>query len=112
MKSEIDIKNLNTYYDLNSLVYTYNIDNMYEQYKRFEFLEKLNNYIYLKDSTVLEFGPATGQMTEILSKRVKNVIAVDGSTEFIRIAKARVQNAKNVKFYESYFENFTLNKKF
>jgi 2-polyprenyl-3-methyl-5-hydroxy-6-metoxy-1,4-benzoquinol methylase len=112
MNSEIDIENKNKYYDLNSLVNTYNIDNIYEQYKRFEFLEKLGNYINLTDATLLEFGSATGQMTELLSKRAKKVIAVDGSIEFIRIAKARVQNAKNVKFYESYFENFVLNKKF
>ena len=60
------MKNEKIVYDLNTLVNTYNIDNIYEQYKRFEFLEKLNYYIDLKKSTVLEFGPATGQMTEIL----------------------------------------------
>jgi len=106
------MENKNTAYDLNALVNTYNIDNMYEQYKRLEFLEKLNNYINFKKSTVLEFGSATGQMTEILSKWTKKVVAVDGSSEFIKIAKERVHNTKNVKFYESYFENFTLDEKF
>lgn len=111
-KQEIDMKNENTVYDLNALVNTYNIDNMYEQYKRFEFLDKLNNYLDLKNSAVLEFGSASGQMTEILSKLTKKVVAVDGSSEFIRIAKERVQDAENVIFYESYFENFTLDEKF
>lgn len=107
----MNIENKILDYNLNALVDTYNIDNIYEQYKRFEFLKKLNNYIDLRKSTVLEFGSASGQMTEILSKMTKGVIAVDGSTEFIRIAKARVRNARNVKFYESYFEKFTLDEK-
>ena len=106
------MENKKTAYDLNSLVNTYNIDNMYEQYKRFEFLEKLNNYINLKESAILEFGSATGQMTEILSKQAKKVVAVDGSSEFIKIAKERVQNADNIEFYESFFENFELDEKF
>ncbi|MGP8217174.1 MAG: class I SAM-dependent methyltransferase [Bacteroidia bacterium] len=99
-------------YNLNDLINTYNIDNIYEQYKRFEFLEKLTNYINLKESTILEFGSASGQMTEILSKSAKKVVAVDGSSEFIKIAKQRVQHALNVVFYESYFENFSLDEKF
>ena len=106
------MENKNTAYDLNALVSTYNIDNIYEQYKRFEFLEKLANYIHLKESSVLEFGSATGQMTEILLPRTKNVVAVDGSSEFIKIAKDRVKDAQNVVFYESYFENFTVDAKF
>lgn len=102
----------NSTYDLNTLVHTYDIDNIYEQYKRLEFIEKLSLYINLKSSSVLEFGPATGQMTELLSSRVKNVVAVDGSNEFIKIAKNKVKNANNVTFYESYFEDFILNEKF
>jgi len=106
------MKNKNTRYTLNDLVSTYNIDNIYEQYKRFEFLDKLSPYINLKKSTVLEFGSATGQMTKILSKRSKSVMAVDGSAKFIKIAKARVKNAKNVNFCESYFEDFKIDKKY
>jgi 2-polyprenyl-3-methyl-5-hydroxy-6-metoxy-1,4-benzoquinol methylase len=106
------MKNEKTAYDLNALVNTYNIDNVYEQYKRFEFLDKLNNYIDLKKSAILEFGSASGQMTEILSKLSKKVVAVDGSSEFIKIAKERVRGAENVEFYESYFEKFALDEKF
>lgn len=99
-------------YDLNALIDTYNIDDIYEQYKRFEFLEKLNNYVDLSNSVVLEFGSAGGQMTEILSKKAKEVVAVDGASEFIKIAKKRVQDAENVSFYESYFEDFESDEKF
>jgi len=66
----------------------------------------------LKKSSVLEFGSATGQMTEILSNLSKKVVAIDGSSEFIRIAKERVKNVDNVKFFESYFENFVIDEKF
>jgi len=104
--------NKNRSYNLDDLVDTYNIDNIYEQYKRFEFLDKLNNYINLKKSTVLEFGSATGQMTAILSKKAKKVTAVDGSAKFIKIAKERVKNVKNVEFYQSYFEDFKIDQKY
>jgi len=99
-------------YDLNALVSTYNIDNIYEQYKRFEFLEKLGGYVNLNNSEVIELGSATGQMTEILSKIAKKVVAVDGSSDFIEIAQERVRNAKNVKFYKSYFEHLKLKETF
>jgi 2-polyprenyl-3-methyl-5-hydroxy-6-metoxy-1,4-benzoquinol methylase len=105
----------NTYestYDLNALVKTYNIDNLYEQYKRYEFLEKLGSHITLKNSRIIELGSAMGHMTEILSKIAKTIVAVDGSRDFIEIAQKRVENSNNVKFYESYFENFRLDEKF
>jgi 2-polyprenyl-3-methyl-5-hydroxy-6-metoxy-1,4-benzoquinol methylase len=104
-KHEID-------YDLNTLVSTYDIDNIYEQFKRFEFVEKLGCYINLKNSTVIEFGSAMGHMTEILSKISKSVVCVDGSGDFIKIAQKRVVSAANVRFYESYFENFRINLKY
>lgn len=104
------MKNIN--YDLNALIGTYNINNDYEQYKRFEFLEKLGHYFDLKNANVLEFGSASGQMTEILSKSCKKIIAVDGSSDFIEIAKQQVKNARNVEFRESYFEDFKTSEKF
>jgi 2-polyprenyl-3-methyl-5-hydroxy-6-metoxy-1,4-benzoquinol methylase len=99
-------------YNLDNLVSSYNIDNIYEQYKRFEFIDKLSNYINLKKSTVLEFGSATGQMTKILSEKAKKVTAIDGSARFIKIAQKRVKNAKNVEFFESYFEKLKIDKKY
>lgn len=100
------------FYDLNALVSTYNIDNIYEQYKRIEFLEKLGRYVNLKNSEVLEFGSATGQMTEILSKLARKIVAVDGSSDFIEIAQKRVGNSNNVVFHKSYFENLELEEKY
>jgi 2-polyprenyl-3-methyl-5-hydroxy-6-metoxy-1,4-benzoquinol methylase len=99
-------------YDLNSLVSTYNIDNIYEQYKRFEFLEKLSNYVSIKNSTFLEFGSATGQMTEILEKDASRIVAVDGSSDFIKIAKEKVKGSTKVSFQKSYFEDFSTNESF
>ena len=65
-------------YDLNALVGTYNIDNLYEQYKRIEFLKKLENYLSFRESSVVEFGSATGQTTELLAGNFKKILAVDG----------------------------------
>ena len=99
-------------YDLNSLVGTYNIDNLYEQYKRIEFLKKLENYLSFRESSVVEFGSATGQMTELLAGNFKKILAVDGSSDFIEIAKNRVGKFSGVEFEESYFEDFSWHEKF
>ena len=99
-------------YSLDALVDTYDIDNIYEQYKRLEFLEKLSRYVNLSQSKVVEFGSATGQMTKLLSTVAQAVVAVDGSGEFIAIAKKKVADAANVTFYRSYFEEFSLAEKF
>ncbi|MCX7726197.1 MAG: methyltransferase domain-containing protein, partial [Chitinispirillaceae bacterium] len=79
---------------------------------RYEFIEKLKQYVDLSKASVLEFGPAMGHMTEILSKVAKRVVAVDGSSEFLKIARKRLNEAKNVCFYESYFEDIKLDEKF
>lgn len=93
-------------FNLNDLVKTYNIDNDYEQYKRLEFMEKLSSYLDLSKASILEFGCAAGQLTEILSYSCANVVAVDGSNEFVTLAKKRLQERKNVEFIESFFEDF------
>ncbi|MBF0606760.1 MAG: class I SAM-dependent methyltransferase [Candidatus Magnetobacterium sp. LHC-1] len=99
-------------YDLNALVSTYNIDNVYEQYKRLEFLEKLGHYIKLETARVIEFGSAMGHMTALLSRIARTVVAVDGSGDFIEIARRRIGNPENVKFCESCFEDFKFDEKF
>jgi 2-polyprenyl-3-methyl-5-hydroxy-6-metoxy-1,4-benzoquinol methylase len=101
-----------TAFDLNALVNTYNIDNIYEQYKRFEFIKKISTYVELENSSILEFGSASGQMTEILADRCMKVTAVDGSSEFIKIAQQRVITKNNVTFHEAYFEDFKIDEKF
>ncbi len=106
------MSNIDEPYRLNELVDTYNIDNEYEQFKRREFIEKLDSYIDLSTSSVLELGAASGQMTDMLSRIAKRVTAVDGSSEFIKIAKQRVSSANNVVFIESYFESLAFDEKF
>lgn len=98
----------NAPYDLDSLVQTYDIDNPYEQYKRLEFLKKLGGYLSLDSATVLELGSATGQMTAMLARQSRQVMAVDGSREFIRIASERTRDATNVSYCESCFETISL----
>ena len=66
----------------------------------------------MKNSHVIEFGSATGQMTELLRRISKTVTAVDGSRDFIETAKNRIGDAENVEFHESYFEDFKIDKKF
>jgi 2-polyprenyl-3-methyl-5-hydroxy-6-metoxy-1,4-benzoquinol methylase len=99
-------------YDLDALVETYNIDNLYEQYKREEFLAKLAQHRPIADASVLELGSASGQMTLLLAGMAREVVAVDGSAEFIRIASARTREAHNVSFIESYFESIRLDRRF
>ena len=106
------MKNQHTPYDLDNLVQTYDIDNVYEHYKRLEFITKMRNYIAFKNSKVLELGSASGQMTLMLSQEAKQVVAVDGSAEFIKIAQERTRGALNVQFNQSYFESFSLDETF
>lgn len=99
-------------YDLNRLTSTYNIDNIYESYKRLEFLEKLCHYINFKKSSVLELGSSSGQITSVLSKWSKKVTAVEGSSKFMKIAKKKLGKVKNVEFHKAYFEKFDTDEKF
>lgn len=99
-------------YNLNDLVNTYNIDNAYEQYKRVEVLDKLGGYVNLQQAAVLELGSASGQMTAMLSRMARQVVAVDGSSEFIRIARENTRDCQNVLFQESYFEHMTIDQDF
>jgi len=98
--------------DLNAVVDTYDIDNVYENYKRVEFLTKLEKYVNLSNSSILELGSATGRFTLMLSKIAREVVAVDGSSRFIDIAKKTVGKAENVTFLESYFEDIHLDRTF
>lgn len=99
-------------YNLDALVETYNIDNVYEQYKRVEFLEKLAQHRPIAEASVLELGSASGQMTLLLAGMARDVVAVDGSGEFIRIASERTREMRNITFIESYFESIELARTF
>jgi 2-polyprenyl-3-methyl-5-hydroxy-6-metoxy-1,4-benzoquinol methylase len=93
--------------DLDSLVDTYDIDNIYEEYKRDELIYKLkiNGFEILKEhQTVLELGCASGLLTRRLSKIVTKVVAIDGSSRFLEIAKKNCEGINNITFIESFFE--------
>ncbi|MCS6991423.1 MAG: class I SAM-dependent methyltransferase [Chitinophagales bacterium] len=99
-------------YDLDELVQTYDIENPYEQYKRLEFLEKLQRHVSLPQATVLELGPASGLLTLLLSQHVKRLVAVEGSSVFLEMARQRVGHLPHVQLVLSYFENFSTEETF
>lgn len=98
--------------ELNSLVKTYDIDNEYEQFKRLEVINKLYDYFCISDACILELGCASGRMTRILASMSSLVVAVDGSSEFIDIAKKNNAGVVNVRFVESLFSDFETQDKF
>lgn len=97
--------------DLDSLVETYKIDTIWEQYKRLEFLEKLGAHVNLSAATCLELGSAEGHLTELLAQRCRRVVAVDGSTKFIELARERVSR-DDVVFVHAMFEALSLDERF
>lgn len=96
---------MDTAQKLDSLVDTYAIDTVSEQYKRLEFIEKLSMHRSLKSASVLELGCASGRLTELLARTCANVTAVDGSSRFLDIAKKQVGSLP-VTFVESLFEEY------
>ncbi len=98
----------NKLYDLDALVDTYNIDNLYEQYKRLEFVEKLKNYIKIKAATILELGCTSGQMTKILVGMAKSIVAIDGSIRFAKIAKKGLEMRRMLKLSCRFLKIFLL----
>ena len=97
--------------DLDALVATYEIDTVWEQYKRFEVLEKLKKYVDLRNCEALELGSATGHLTEQLAKVCKRVVAVDGSQRFLDIARTNVKSG-DVRFVHARFEELALDDTF
>ncbi|MCS6917549.1 MAG: class I SAM-dependent methyltransferase [Chitinophagales bacterium] len=99
-------------FNLDALVHTYDIDHDYEQFKRLEFLHKLQSYIPLEKAAVLELGPASGQLTRLLSQRARRVVAVEGSSAFLEQARRCVGDCAHVQFELSYFEDFHTTERF
>jgi 2-polyprenyl-3-methyl-5-hydroxy-6-metoxy-1,4-benzoquinol methylase len=89
---------------LDSLVDTYSIDTVTEQYKRLEFIAKLSSHLELASTSVLELGSASGGLTALLADRCRRVVAVDGSVRFLEIARSRVGN-RPVEFVHAMFED-------
>jgi 2-polyprenyl-3-methyl-5-hydroxy-6-metoxy-1,4-benzoquinol methylase len=65
----------------------------------------------LQGESVLELGCADGRMTQKLARDFKKVIAVDGSSTFIKETQKKV-NFPNVQFICSFFEDFSPNDEF
>src|SRR5450755_4185733 len=96
---------------LDSLVDTYNIDTVTEQYKRLEFLSKLSSYVDLGGASVMELGSASGSLTALFAQHCRRVVAVDGSARFLKIAQERVGN-EAVEFVNAMFEDLERTDKF
>lgn len=59
--------------------------------------EELSNVIELNGLSVFDFGCGTGSLTKILSPRVKDIVALDGSSEMIKLlAKKNLSNVSTI----------------
>ena len=87
-------------YIFNDFIETYNIDSVNE------------SHIAIEDSRGIELDSATCQMTLMLSKKAKQVVFVDGSKNFIRIAKERTHDTMTVTFQEVCYESTSLSETF
>lgn len=59
--------------------------------------EALSNVIDIDGLSVFDFGCGTGALTQILSSRVKDIVALDGSSEMIRfLAKKNLSNVSTI----------------
>ena len=96
---------------LDGLVDSYNIDTVTEHYKRLEFIAKLEQHLRLGELSVMELGSATGQLTAMLANKCRRVVAVDGSSRFIAIARERV-GIRPVEFIHALFEDLQLDESF
>ncbi|WP_026244445.1 class I SAM-dependent DNA methyltransferase [Dasania marina] len=72
-------------------------DDAVQEYANKAFKE-LANIIELNDSlSIFDFGCGTGSLTEILSPRVKDIIALDGSSEMIKhLANKNLNNVSTI----------------
>jgi 2-polyprenyl-3-methyl-5-hydroxy-6-metoxy-1,4-benzoquinol methylase len=82
-----------------------------------EYSIKFYNRYLLSDrpnSSCLELGCADGFMTLELVKKIKQVVAVDGSKTFLDVLKNKLEMLKvsNILCIQSFFEEFTLDMKF
>lgn len=62
--------------------------------------------------TILDIGCGTGNHDLLFAKKGYEICGIDISEEMINIAKSRINNLHNVKFYIGKSESFTLDKKF
>ncbi|MEX6503657.1 class I SAM-dependent DNA methyltransferase [Pseudomonas zhanjiangensis] len=62
----------------------WDVDASVQEYANKAFAE-LSDFIGVDGLSVFDFGCGTGSLTRLLSPRVKNIVALDGSSEMIRL---------------------------
>lgn len=65
-----------------------------------------------KFDRVLEFGSGTGNMTQRVATKARQVVALDSSEEMLSMAKQKLLGKRNVTFLRAEMESFDIEKKF
>ena len=63
-----------------------------------QYHNSLLKYVPVDCENALEIGCGTGAFARVLAKRCKRVVAIDLSAEMIRVARARLDQHKNLEF--------------
>lgn len=95
---------------LDSCVSTYRKASSFDDYMRESVFKTFEPFMIKEHCSALELGCSDGYMTEMISKKVTQLVVVEGSGKFID--KARERNLPNVKFIYSLFEDFNSKKKY
>ncbi len=75
---------------------SWDVDTSVQEYANKAF-EELSNVITIDGLSVFDFGCGTGILTQILSPRVKDIVALDGSSEMIKLlAKKNLRNVSTI----------------
>ena len=79
----------------------WDVDPSVEEYAKNAFSELLES-ININDLTVLDFGCGTGALTQLMSPKVKSIVAIDPSSEMIRhLDKKALNNVSSISDYLS-----------
>ncbi|WP_337239219.1 class I SAM-dependent methyltransferase [Proteus faecis] len=57
------------------------------------------------DTTLIDIGSGTGELTKLLAMRFERVICIEPSTRSIEVAKSALSTFSNIRFINSYFED-------
>ena len=75
---------------------SWDVDASVQEYANKAF-ENLSNVINIDGLTVFDFGCGTGSLTQLLSPRVKDIVALDGSSEMIKLlTKKNLSNVSTI----------------
>lgn len=88
--------------------FTHGWEDLYDKYKKYRFLSLKP---YFKGDSVLEIGPAEGEMTTELFKCFKEVSVLEGSESFIENLRRTFKKDK-LNIYTGLVEEVKINKKF